>query len=102
MRLHTASSAQKVSADTGRLRRGAGAARARGLVADGANSGRRQTPYCDTTVDLNMVTLVWTRGESFPINLPNERLRCPKCGRLDSVRVFFDVPNQPNSSIAAE
>jgi hypothetical protein len=50
-----------------------------------------------------MVTLVWTRGEHFPINLLADRLRCSKCGRLDSVRVFFEVPNQPNAgTIAAE
>lgn len=65
-------------------------------------SGRRRMPYCDTMVELDMVTLVWTRGENFPINLLRERLRCPKCGRLDTVRVFFDVPNQPNRSVAAE
>ena len=65
-------------------------------------SGRRQTPYCDTTVELDMTTLVWTRGENFPINRLNERLRCPSC-RLMKVRVYFDVPNQPNArTIAAE
>lgn len=25
---------------------------------------RRQHPYCDTKVELDMVTLVWTRGEN--------------------------------------
>lgn len=65
-------------------------------------SGRRQMPYCDTTVELDMVTLVWTRGENMPLNMLKERLRCPSCGRLDSVRVYFEVPNQPNRNVAAE
>jgi hypothetical protein len=63
---------------------------------------RRQMPYCDTTVELDVVTLIWTRGENFPIDILKDRLRCPKCGRLDTVRVFFDVPNQPNAGVAAE
>lgn len=42
------------------------------------------------------------RGE-LPILMLKERLRCPKCGRLDRVRVFFDVPNKPNArTVAAE
>jgi hypothetical protein len=65
-------------------------------------SGRRKAVWCDTTVELDMVTLIWTRGENFPLELLAQRLRCPKCGRIDSVRVFFDVPNQPNARVAAE
>ena len=60
-------------------------------------------PYCDTTVTLEVVTLVWTQKENFPVEMLKERLRCPKCGRLDKVREFFDVPNQPNAgTVAAE
>lgn len=65
-------------------------------------SGRRLAIWCDTTVELDMVTLVWTRGENFPLEMLKERLRCPKCGRLDAVRVYFEVPNQPNVGVAAE
>jgi hypothetical protein len=47
--------------------------------------------------------LVWTRGENFPLEMLKERLRCPKCWRLDTIRVYFEVPNQPNSgSVAAD
>jgi len=64
-------------------------------------SGRRQHPYCDTTIELDMPTLAWTRGEAFLINMLVSRLKCPKCG-LMKVRVYFDVPNQPNAgSVAA-
>jgi hypothetical protein len=58
-------------------------------------SGTRRLPWCDTTVELDMKTLVGTRGERMPLDLLRERLRCPKCGRTN-VLVFFEVPGQPN------
>lgn len=48
-----------------------------------------------------MLTLVWTRGENFPLDMLKERLRCPSCGRLDKIKVYFEVPNQPNGNVAA-
>jgi hypothetical protein len=59
-------------------------------------SGRRSVVYCDTTVELDMQTLVWTRGEAFPLDQLASRLKCPQCG-LMKVRVYFEVPNQPNA-----
>lgn len=76
--------------------------RARCIWTEPGRKGRTKYIWCDTTVELDMVTLVWTRGENFPIDMLKDRLRYPKCGRLDSVRVFFDVPNQPNAGVAAE
>jgi hypothetical protein len=59
-------------------------------------------PWCDTAIELDMTTLIWTRGEAFPINQLASRLKCPKCGFM-KVRVYFDVPNTPNArTIAAE
>jgi hypothetical protein len=55
-------------------------------------NGKRIVPWCDTTVQLDMVTLIWTRGEMFPLEQLSDRLRCPKCGKL-GVRVFFEPPN---------
>jgi hypothetical protein len=54
----------------------------------------RTSTYCDTTTELDMKTLVWTRGELMPLELLHDRLRCPKCGNR-KVQVFFDIPNQP-------
>ena len=65
-----------------------------------SKSGRRAMPYCDTTVELDMHTLVWTRGEAFPLDQLASRLKCPNCG-LMKVRVYFDVPNQPNAGVVA-
>lgn len=77
-------------------------ARARCYWTGPTKSGRRTLPWCDTTVELDMVTLVWTRGENFPLEMLKDRLRCPTCWRLDTIRVYFEVPNQPNAGVAAE
>ena len=56
--------------------------------------------WCDTRIELDMPTLVWTRGEAFPLDQLASRLKCPKCG-LMKVRVYFEVPNQPNANAVA-
>lgn len=56
---------------------------------------RNDTVYCDTKTELDLRTLVWTRGAHFPIENLSSRLRCPSCYRT-GVRVIFDIPNQPN------
>lgn len=60
-----------------------------------AKRSERLVPWCDTTVELDMTTLVWTRGERFPLLRLAEVLRCPKCATRN-VRVFFTVPNRPS------
>ena len=60
-----------------------------------AKRSERLVPWCDTTVELDLTTLVWTRGERFPILRLPEVLKCPKCARRN-VRVFFTVPNEPS------
>ena len=54
---------------------------------------RNKIVLCDTTAELDMKTLVWTRGD-IPLGLLRLRLKCPKCGNRD-IAVFFDVPNLP-------
>ena len=49
---------------------------------------------CDTATELDMKTLIWTRGANFPLELLESRLRCPRCGKL-GVTVLFAVPGQP-------
>jgi DNA-directed RNA polymerase subunit RPC12/RpoP len=57
----------------------------------------RRSIECNTTADLDMHTLVWTRGEAFPLDQLESRLRCPRCGSR-RVTVLFEVPNQPKSA----
>src|SRR5579862_7911736 len=52
---------------------------------------------CDTTVRLDMETLVWTRGCKFPLDRLGSRLKCQKCGR---VQVYFEVPGEPRARTA--
>jgi DNA-directed RNA polymerase subunit RPC12/RpoP len=58
---------------------------------------RRRTIDCNTTADLDMKTLVWTRGEAFPLDQLESRMRCPRCGSR-RVTVLFEVPNQPKAA----
>jgi hypothetical protein len=51
---------------------------------------------CDTTVRLDMETLVWTRGSKFPLDQLSSRLKCPKCGER-RVQVYFEVPGEPKA-----
>ena len=38
--------------------------------------------------ELDVRTLLWTRGRAFPISMLSSRMRCPKCGaRKVSVRI---------------
>jgi hypothetical protein len=36
--------------------------------------------YCDASADLDMKSLVWTRGEGMPLDQLAGRLKCPTCG----------------------
>ena len=53
---------------------------------------------CDTRYSLNMLTLVLTRGENFPLDKLSEYLRCPKC-RERNVRVLFQPPTLPKQAV---
>jgi hypothetical protein len=66
-------------------------------LAPGAKTshGRKQI-QCDTSAELDMKTLVWTRGEMFPLDQLESRLKCPRCGSR-RVTVVFEIPNQPQA-----
>jgi hypothetical protein len=46
---------------------------------------------CGERSHLDMETLVWTRGVSFPLSRLESRLKCPRCGSRN-VSLIFDVP----------
>ena len=54
----------------------------------------RSQPWCDNTFHLDMVTLVITRGERFPLDKMREVLKCPKCGER-RMSVLFEPPSMP-------
>jgi hypothetical protein len=46
--------------------------------------------------ELDMETLVWTRGRGFPLSHLESRLRCPRCGSRYVVVLY-----EPSSRAAA-
>jgi hypothetical protein len=49
---------------------------------------------CHESWQLDLVTLRWTRGGAFPVDLLPSRLKCPRCGSRQ-VRLLFDIPTVP-------
>jgi hypothetical protein len=60
---------------------------------EGPSSPSRECVY---RKELDMETLVWTRGRGFPLSGLESRLRCPRCGSRDVVVLY-----QPPRSAAA-
>jgi hypothetical protein len=56
---------------------------------DGPRS--RSNRDCNYRKDLDMETLVWTRGRGFPLSRLESRLRCPRCGSRNVV-VLYQPP----------
>ncbi|MET4636590.1 hypothetical protein ABIE08_004553 [Kaistia defluvii] len=56
-------------------------------------STKKGTRPCLQTVELDLGTLVWTRGRDFPLARLPERLMCPACG-CRRVMVTFDMPGK--------
>jgi hypothetical protein len=63
------------------------------------NDGRSESPRsqssreCSYRKELDMETLVWTRGSAFPLSRLDSRLRCPRCGSR-YVAVFYEPPRR--------
>jgi DNA-directed RNA polymerase subunit RPC12/RpoP len=63
------------------------ARRAYGKGDDSRKKGRE----CQYSEELDLGTLVWTRGPSFPLDQLTNQLKCPACGSR-IVRVLFTQP----------
>jgi hypothetical protein len=48
---------------------------------------------CNYRRELDMETLVWTRGRAFPLSRLESRLRCPRCGSRYMV-VLYEPPSR--------
>ena len=60
----------------------------------GNRDGMKSIRECSYRAELNMQTLVWTRGPNFPLSRLESRLMCPECGSR-RVSLLFDVPKVP-------
>jgi transposase-like protein len=65
--------------------------KAKARCAYGKREGMKSIRACVQNIDLDMDTLLWTRGRDFPLARLGERLRCPRCGSRD-VSVMFIPP----------
>jgi hypothetical protein len=67
------------------------------LTTDNPHSrNKRISIECNTSAELDMKSLVWTRGDAFPLDQLCTRLKCPRCGNRN-IQLVFDVPNQPHA-----
>ena len=62
------------------------------------HEGLKSVRACGNQYELDMRTMLWTRGGAFPISMLSSRMRCPICGtRQVSVRLSL-----PGSVLAAQ
>jgi hypothetical protein len=63
--------------------------------------GLKHKRECGYRAELDLTTLVTTRGRDFPLARLSQRLRCPRCGCRD-VAVMFSPNNQMNAASTAK
>jgi|GEM_PF-681843 len=63
--------------------------RLKARCAYGKREGLKSIRECTWTYDLDMLTLVTTRGRDFPLARLASRLRCPRCGSRRVAVVFM-------------
>lgn len=69
--------------------------RVRVRCAWGKHDGMKSVRSCVEGAELDLQTLVWTRGRDFPLARLESRLKCPRCGSR-RVSLLFDVPSNSN------
>jgi hypothetical protein len=60
----------------------------------GKRDAMKSIRECTHSAELDLRTLVWTRGAAFPLADLSSRLKCPRCGSR-SVSILFTVPTEP-------
>jgi hypothetical protein len=58
----------------------------------GKREAMKTVRACIQTYELDLATLVWTRGRAFPLSSLEARLRCPRCGSRRVVVLFQPPP----------
>lgn len=64
----------------------------------GKRDGMKSVRECVCTYDLDMSTLIWTRGKNFPLAMLASRMKCPRCGSRD-VALLFHTPKEPATAL---
>jgi DNA-directed RNA polymerase subunit RPC12/RpoP len=58
----------------------------------GPRDGMKRVRECVYGGELDLSTLVWTRGRDFPLGMLESRMKCPRCGSR-RVIVMFEPPS---------
>jgi len=66
---------------------------------DGPSS--KSSRECHYRKELDIETLVWTRGSAFPLSRLESRLRCPRCGSRNVVVLFQPPRSAPANEKSA-
>jgi DNA-directed RNA polymerase subunit RPC12/RpoP len=66
----------------------------------GNSDGMRSIRSCIYQYDLDLKTLIWTRGAAYPLSNLASRLKCPSCGSR-RVALVFHMPREPQSRRAS-
>jgi hypothetical protein len=59
----------------------------------GKRESIKSTRNCVYRYELDLHTLIWTRGATFPISMLESRLKCPCCGSRRVVLIFIPPAN---------
>lgn len=69
--------------------------------ADGNGDGLKRQRACSYRQELDVLTLLATRGPSFPLSRLAERLMCPRCrSRRIAVGITFPSESDRNAAVA--
>jgi hypothetical protein len=68
---------------------------------DDGREGLKHKRCCDFRTELDLTTLVCTRGHDFPLARLSERLRCPRCGCRRVAVMFGPSTVERRSAVAA-
>ena len=70
----------------------------------GPRDGMKRVRECVYGGELDLNTLVWTRGRDFPLGMLESRLKCPRCGSRESSSGLYgaDSSYARGCSIGAE
>ena len=65
----------------------------------GRRDGMKRVRECTYRHELDLDTLIWTRGAQFPLSDLPTRLKCPRCGSR-RVALLFNIPGEPSAQRA--
>jgi hypothetical protein len=63
----------------------------------GKREAMKSRRECTHKYELDLPTLVWTRGPNFPISRLESRLMCPRCGSRHVV-LMFSAPGESRTA----